>query len=239
MAKKKTKSPVPHKAAPPAKEKSVGVGTWAAVAVAIVAVAIVVVVVGNGGPKGITGATATASPGATAASGATQGAVPPEEAKYIGRLLPAAYTEPSVAPAAPYGSTVAMFNATPAQGPKQTSVSLADVVANKIVYFEYKKAGSDPVPMVAYVKPSGKLFVGVSFCIPCKGKQQTLEADGILRCSACGTTRDAETGVGISGACRLYPLDELPAKVVGGKIVIDNAAMDQWTPQPTDRKVGA
>jgi Membrane iron-sulfur containing protein FtrD-like len=238
MAKKKTKSPVPHKTAPPAKKKGVGATTWAAVAVAAVALVVVVVVAGNGGSKGVSGATAPVSAGATAASGAAPAAVPPEEAKYIGRLLPAGYVEPTVAPAAAYASTLAMFNVTPAQGPKQTSVSVADVVANKIVYFEYRKAGSDPVPMVAYVKPSGKLFVGVSFCIPCKSKGQTLEADGTLRCNACGTKRDAETGVGISGACRLYPLDELPAKVAGGKIVIDNAAMDQWTPQPLDRKVG-
>ena len=45
-------------------------------------------------------------------------------------------------------------------------------------------------------------------------------------------------GVGISGACKLYPLDELPAKVVGDKIVIEKSVLDGWTVQPVDRPVG-
>ena len=49
---------------------------------------------------------------------------------------------------------------------------------------------------------------------------------------------DPETGIGISGACKLYPLDELPAKIQGDRIVVDRTVLDNWTVQPTDRQVG-
>ncbi len=227
MAKKNTKKSVPAKAAPPAKKKAVGSRTWIA-AIAAVALVMLVIVVGSGGSKG-----------AGAAATGQAGAVPAEEAKYIGRLLPANYTEPSVASAQTYSAGVTMTDVTAKQDAKQTTLSVADVVAGKVVYFEYQKAGADPISMLAYIKPSGKLFVGVSYCIPCKGKRQDIAPDGTLRCQNCGTKRDLETGVGVSGACRLYPLDEVPASVAGGKIVIENSVLDGWTAQPLDRPVGA
>lgn len=92
--------------------------------------------------------------------------------------------------------------------------------------------------MIAYAKPSGKLFVGMSYCPPCKGKGQRIEADGILTCETCGTKRNLETQVGISGNCKLYPLDEVPSKIVGDKIVVEKGVVEQWTPQPLDRPVG-
>ena len=238
MATKSRRSTVPHKAAPPAKKKGVGLGAWIAGAAAVLALLAVIVIVGTGGSKGVATAAGPVSAGAGAASGAA-GAVPAEEAKYIGRLLPASYAEASVAGPTTYSAVVKMTDIAAKQDAKQTTVKVADVVADKIVYFEYQKAGSDPVPMIAYVKPSGKLFVGVSFCLPCKGKRQSIDADGTLRCESCGTKRDLETGVGISGACRLYPLDEVPATVTGGNIVIQNSVLDGWTAQPLDRPVGA
>ena len=233
MSKKKRTPPAATKRQPPA-AKGVGPATWIAGAVALVAIVAVIMIGSNKGQVPAAAATA----GSPAAAASSSGGVPPEEAKYIGRLLPASYTEPSVSDAVSYSSSLAMANVTAAQGAKQTSLAVSDVVANKIVFFEYQKADGKNVPMVAYVKPSGKLFVGVSFCIPCQGTAQTIEADGTLRCSACGTKRDLETGVGISGGCKLYPLDELPAKVAGGKIVIENSAIDGWTTQPLDRPSG-
>jgi nitrite reductase/ring-hydroxylating ferredoxin subunit len=227
MSKKKRKQPqAAAKAQPPAK-KGISPATWAIGAVAVFALVAAIVFASGGGTPSATGVTASV------------GSVPPEEAKYIGRLLPAAYAEPSVATAAPYTSTLQMSDVAVDQGKTQTSISVADVAAKKIVFFQYQRSGAEAVPMIAYVKPSGKLFVGVSFCIPCKSTGQSIEPDGTLRCKACGTKRDAETGVGVSGACRLYPLDELPVSVKGGKIVIENSAIDSWTPQPLDRKVGA
>jgi hypothetical protein len=231
MAKKKKQGSAAKPVVVP-KKKGAGLTGWIVGAVAVVAV-VAVITIANGGSKGATGVSSTSG---AAPSGS---AIPADEAKYIGRLLPAGFTEPSVAAASSYSSAIKMTDVTAVQDAKQISVAVSDVVANKIVYFEYKKAGSDPIPMIAYVKPSGKLWVGVSFCPPCKGKGQTIEADGTLRCEACGTKRDLETGVGISGACRLFPLDEVPVTVVGGKIIVPSTVLDNWTAQPIDRTVGA
>jgi nitrite reductase/ring-hydroxylating ferredoxin subunit len=235
MSKKKRKQTQKDTRVQPPAKKGVSPVTWIAVAAALVALTAFVILASGGAKGSATGAAAAPTAGAAT----TAGSVPPEEQKYIGRLLPASYAEPSVSEAAVYSTTLQMADITVTQGKAQTSIPVADVVSSKIVFFQYQKAGGEQVPMIAYVKPSGKLFVGVSFCIPCKSTGQSIEADGTLRCKACGTKRDAETGVGVSGACRLYPLDELPVKVTGGKIVIENSAIEQWTPQPLDRKVGA
>lgn len=234
MSKKKKGSS--SRQAPVPTKRGVPVTTWIVGVVAVAAV-VAVIVLASGGSRNATPAGAA---GAVAAAPAPAGgAVPADEQRYIGRLLPAGFTEPSVAAASAYSSTIKATDVTPTQDKKQLTLALSDVVSDKIVYFEYKKADGDPIAMVAYVKPSGKLFVGVGYCIPCKGTRQRIESDGTLTCEACGTKRDLETGVGISGACKLYPLDEVPAKVAGGKIVLQDSVLDTWTAQPLDRKVGA
>ena len=132
-----------------------------------------------------------------------------------------------------------MTNVPAAQTDAGISIAADQLVTSKIVYFEYKKAGGEAIPMLAYVKPSGKLFVGVSYCPPCKGKRQRIEAGGTLVCETCGTVRNLETGVGISGACRLYPVDELPATLSNGKVTVSATTINGWTPQPLDRPTGS
>lgn len=195
-------------------------------ALALAAIAVVVVFATQGSKTG--------GPGGGGSFG-----VPPEEAKYMGRLLPASYVEPSIAGVTAYTSAVKMTTVTPAQSAGQVSVPVDQVISKKIVYFEYKRADGTALPVIAYLKPSGKVFVGVSFCPPCEGKGQRIETDLTLTCETCGTTRTLEDGVGVSGACKLYPLDELPAKVTDGKLVLDTAPLESWTAQPLDRKVGA
>jgi nitrite reductase/ring-hydroxylating ferredoxin subunit len=172
-------------------------------------------------------------------SAAASGSVsaPAEEQKYIGRLLPAGYQEPTLQPVS-YSGATQMTDITADATGAQLSVSLADVTANKIVAFQYPKADGSTIPLIAYVKPAGAVFVGVSYCIPCKGTRQFVDADGTLTCNSCGTKRDLSTGVGLSGACRLYPLDEVPASVSGDKLVVEKTLLDQWAPQPQDRPVG-
>ena len=203
----------------------------------LVVIGIIAAIAISSGQNG--GSTATA--GTTGAAGRTAAAPQPtaEEAKYIGRLLPAAYQAPKVGDPWVINQQINMTPVTAQVEATGVAVAVADVTANKLVSFSYAKPSGEVVPLLAYVRPSGKVFVGVSFCIPCKGTGQTLEADGTMRCQSCGTKRDPESLVGISGACRLYPLDELPATVVGGKLVIDKGAIDGWIAQPTDRKIGA
>lgn len=209
----------------PAPQKSKA-GLIAGLAIVILIAGIVVVATnGKGGAGG--GTTGAGAPQPTA-----------EEARYIGRLLPASFEETSVAPPQTYTSAVQMAELTPVQTETQISIPVADVVNAKIALIQYKKPDGSSLPLMTYVKPSGKLFVGVSFCPPCQGQWQTIQPDGTLTCNSCGTKRDLETMVGLSGACKLYPVDELPATIVNGSIVLDNAAIDAWSPQPLDRKVG-
>lgn len=142
-----------------------------------------------------------------------------------------------IAGAQSYDATVEMTELTATTTDTQIAVPVADVAEAKIAIFRYETA-SGPLPLIAYVKPSGALFVGVSFCLPCEGEWQTIQSDGTLTCNSCGTKRDLETGVGVSGTCKLYPLDELPVTVAADTISIDRAVLDSWTPQPLDRKVG-
>lgn len=237
MAKKKSKSSAASAKRPqaPAKKKS-SAGMWVVGTIAVLAIVAVIAIIANGNGQPAAGSSASATVPTTAPTGA---AVPADEQRYIGRLLPAGYTEAPVAAAASYTQQIPATPITVKTSAKTTTFSVADVVARKITSFTYTKADGTQVPMVAYVKPSGKLWVGVSYCIPCKGSEQAIDADGTLRCVACGTKRDLETGVGISGACRLYPLDELPVTVAGGTVTIQNAAINNWTAQPLDRKVGA
>jgi hypothetical protein len=164
-------------------------------------------------------------------------AASPEEQEYIGRLLPADYQEPTVQPVS-YGGATQMTDIAAESSGSQLSVSLAEVATSKIVAFEYTRADGSTIPLIAYVKPSGSVFVGVSYCIPCRGTRQYVDADGTLTCNSCGTKRDLSTGVGLSGACRLYPLDELPATVEGDRLVVEKPILDEWTQQPMDRPVG-
>lgn len=162
----------------------------------------------------------------------------PQEAKYIGRYLPQGFEPVKLTEPIKYDQR----EMTPVQTEIKDGkilLNAGDVIANKIVYFEYTRpADNQVISMMAYIKPSGKLFTGVSFCPPCQGKYHHFEADGTLTCNQCGTKRDPETQVGLSGACKLYPADELAHKQVGDKIEIAEADLTNWTAQPLDRPVG-
>jgi hypothetical protein len=208
--------------------------TWLVVAVVAIAVIGAVSFLSRGGISGAAGP--KASPSAPANSAGL--VAPAEEAKYIGRFLPRGYQEASVTAPGAVSVDTPMTPATAAVESAGLAVALTDITSKRNVSFEYRKSDGTAVPLIAFVKPSGKIFVGVSYCVPCKGTGQTLTADGQLTCTSCGTKRDPETGIGVSGACRLYPLDELPATIQGEKLVVDRAALDGWTQQPLDRQVG-
>lgn len=164
----------------------------------------------------------------------------PEEKKYWGRYLPKGYGEPRLTEGIDYGeiSRIRMTRIDASATENSVSIAVGDVIKNRIVYFEYRKQGADPVSLMAYVKPSGRLFVGASYCPPCQSRYQRIEGDSTLTCEVCGTKRDLEGMIGISGACKLYPIDEFPAKVVGDRIYVDKEAIDRYSPQPIDRPVG-
>lgn len=163
----------------------------------------------------------------------------PREAKYIGRYLPSGYAEAKLTEPIKYDKRIDMTDITPKVQGGNILITAGDVISDRIVYFEYTRPNDNQIiSMMAYIKPSGKLFTGVSLCPPCQAKRQYYDADGLLTCGSCGTKRDPETQVGISGACKLYPFDEIPHKLVGDKIQIAESDMAKWKPQPLDRPVG-
>lgn len=118
------------------------------------------------------------------------------------------------------------------------SIPLDILKKKKIVNFNYPKkripsgTGTEPLSLMAYITPSGKLFTGTSYCPPCRSKLHDITADGSLTCKTCGTKRDLETLKGISGGCINYPPDELPAKISNGKVMIEESVLEDWKPKP-------
>jgi hypothetical protein len=160
----------------------------------------------------------------------------PREVKYIGRYLPKEYAPAKLTEPISYEKRVDPADIKPEVKDGFIQLNVGDIIKNRIVYFEYTRAGDNRViPMTAYVKPSGKLFVGVSLCRPCQAKRQYIDSDGLLTCSACGTKRDMETQAGVSGACKLYPLDEMPHRLAGDKVLISESSLGSWKEQPLDR----
>ncbi len=211
-----------HKSPAKAPEKK-GISKPALIAAGIVVVAVVgfMMAAGSGGSK--QGGTLTPTP---------------EEAKYIGRFLPQGYIEPKVTEGGAVTADIPMAPIQIEQSDAGLTIPLAEVVSKRNVGFNYTKADGTPIALIAYVKPSGKLVVAVSFCVPCKGTSHTMTTDSAMTCDACGTKRDIETAVGISGPCKLYPMDEMPVTVDGDTITIQKDILENWIEQPTDRKVG-
>jgi nitrite reductase/ring-hydroxylating ferredoxin subunit len=94
----------------------------------------------------------------------------------------------------------------------------ASVVQNKWNTYFTVNSGGSTMGFMAYVL-NNSLFVRGSACPPCRGKTYTLDGN-ILVCDTCGTTFEAKTGVGISGACVSYPKTSVPYTVSGGDIVM-------------------
>lgn len=212
----KAKQPQPKKA--PAKKQNKGL-----IIATVIVVAVIGVIVASGGL------------GAKDAGALTP---TPEEAKYLGRFLPDGYTEPKIGEGGEVTQDIPMSQIQATQTEAGLSIPVSEVVSKRNVGFSYTKADGTPIALIAFVKPSGKLFVAVSFCVPCKGISHTMTSDGNMTCDACGTKRDIETAVGVSGACKLYPMDELPVTVNGDQITIEKSVLDNWTEQPADRQVG-
>jgi len=193
------------------------------IALGVAAVLVVVAMFMYAGSKG--------TPGATQPT--------PEEAKYIGRYLPADYEPVTLTEPIKYDRRYDMARVIPDVKDGKVVIKAGDVISNRIVYFEYlRPTDNQVISMMAYIKPSGKLFVGVSYCPPCKGKYHHLEVDGTLTCNSCNTKRDPETEAGISGPCKLYPADEIAHKLVGDEIQLTEADLANWVEQPLDRPVG-
>jgi len=106
------------------------------------------------------------------------------------------------------------------------SFSLTTLKQKKFVQFDYQTA-TGTVPMLAFISPEGKLVTAIRLCEPCNSKTFRIEGDE-LACGNCETRWKLNNLEGIKGSCQKYPPDPVPSKVVGNRIVIDEAAVKNW-----------
>lgn len=98
------------------------------------------------------------------------------------------------------------------------SIPVNEVNNNKIVHFRVPVAGGSKIAFMAY-DLDGKLNVKANVCPPCRSIGFSLSKETLV-CDSCGTTFQAKTGDGISGACVDYPKAAVPYEINDGKVVM-------------------
>lgn len=108
-------------------------------------------------------------------------------------------------------------------------IPFSDVDKYSNIFFEVENSEGTLVPMMAYITPSGRLFVGSSMCEPCRGRTFTL-ADDKLVCDTCRTTYTIEDHQFLTGAvaCGQYPPVYMSPVIEDGMIVISHEEVLNW-----------
>ena len=140
------------------------------------------------------------------------------------------YFGESVADARSYiGKLVSMTQIEPEIKDSSVVIPLEEVDSNSIVYFEVENDENELVPLMAYITPTGRLFVGSSMCEPCRGRKFSLAGETMV-CDTCKTTYDIETHEFISGvpACGSFPPVNMNPIVEQGNVVVDYNEILSW-----------
>jgi uncharacterized membrane protein len=110
-------------------------------------------------------------------------------------------------------------------------ISLDAVKEKKIVSFAYGKKGQpSPIPLMAYLTPSGKLITAVSMCEPCRSSKFHIEGERMV-CNTCSTKWELESLQGIEGGCLKYPPEVIAHTLQGNKILIKETDILSWKPR--------
>lgn len=127
------------------------------------------------------------------------------------------------------GRLVSMTVVEPVIEEEKIILSLEEIDAHNIVYFEAENSAGEAVPIMAYITPSGRLFVGSSMCEPCQGRTFSLAGETLV-CDTCRTTYNIETREFISGSviCGQYPPVDFEPTLENGKIVIERGKVLEW-----------
>ncbi|SCY45552.1 Fe-S-containing protein [Alkaliphilus peptidifermentans] len=136
----------------------------------------------------------------------------------------------AVAPARSYiGEFISMTPVEPIIEDGQIRISLDEVDQNNIISFEIENNQNELVPLMAYITPSGRIFVGSSMCEPCRGRTFSLAGETLV-CDACRTTYNIENHEFISGsvACGSYPPVNMNPTIEDGIIIIDLDSVLNW-----------
>lgn len=139
------------------------------------------------------------------------------------------YGDPVVSERSYIGKLIKMTKIEPQEDLETLKIPLDIVDQNNISYFESKNQDGEIVPMMAYITPTGRLFVGSSLCEPCRGKTFSLAGETIV-CDTCKTTYNIENHEFISGAkvCGQYPPVNMNPEIVDGNIVIQKEEVLNW-----------
>lgn len=112
-------------------------------------------------------------------------------------------------------------------GEKKLSIPLDMVEKYQIIDF-FVNVDGDELPIMAVKTSRGDINIMPRICVPCRSEGWHLK-DDVLICDACGTTFDANTGEGISGACKNYPKALISYEIVDGKLIFNtNDAKDAY-----------
>ncbi|AOY77469.1 Fe-S-containing protein [Clostridium formicaceticum] len=149
------------------------------------------------------------------------GASKQEEEKYFGDTVAASRSY--------VGEFISMTPIAPIVEDGQIKIALQDVDQNNIVFFEVENNEGDLVPLMAYITPSGRIFVGSSMCEPCRGRTFSLAGDTLV-CDTCRTTYNIENHEFISGssACGSYPPVNMNPEIQDEIIMIDLEEVLNW-----------
>jgi nitrite reductase/ring-hydroxylating ferredoxin subunit len=95
------------------------------------------------------------------------------------------------------------------------SIPLSDIEGGKMIHFKVTSGGTD-MTFMAYAL-SGQINIRAAICPPCRSQSFSLAGD-ILDCDTCHTKFKADTGEGISGACKNYPKAEVAYTITRDRI---------------------
>ncbi|PKM50488.1 MAG: hypothetical protein CVV02_11145 [Firmicutes bacterium HGW-Firmicutes-7] len=139
------------------------------------------------------------------------------------------FGEPIVDTRSYIGKLISMTTINPELQEGKVVFPLEEVDNNNILYFELENDENVLVPIMAYITPSGRLFVGSSMCEPCRGRTFSLAGETIV-CDTCKTTYNIETHEFISGApaCGKLPPINMNPKVENGNVIIDYNEILNW-----------
>ncbi len=127
--------------------------------------------------------------------------------------LPVPAAAPAPKPAVPIKAT----EITPTITNDTVSIPVEVVRQNWNNHFLVKAPGGT-MGFMAYILDNA-IYIRASICPPCRGKTYALDGNTLV-CDTCGTTFNANTGVGIAGACVNYPKASVTYTVADGNLIM-------------------
>ncbi|MGB2867076.1 MAG: Fe-S-containing protein [Bacteroidota bacterium] len=104
-------------------------------------------------------------------------------------------------------------------------ISLKEVAEKRIVRF-YDPTNQQPVPILAYITPSGRLVTAMSLSENCRSTDFYLEGENI-HCANCPSYWNASSLEAYACCQKFYP-DPIPSTVLGDEVRIELSKVRSW-----------